>query len=209
MAAARAARSRRLAAAQVPVSIPALRRRSGRQSRDRRRRRGAAAVVTARRRAVVRACARGSRSRARRARSRKSRPFRRASIAPWFAINESFTYVLRAEGAVRGEPEVAPLAAQFDVLNTLEQPPHRHRQRARPARSTSGSSSSCRSRPASSRFRRCASAIGNRTPSPCACWRRIRTPPRRGRHLHGARAPSPTSSTRSRRCCSRCDCSSA
>ena len=32
-------------------------------------------------------------------------------------INESFTYVLRAEGAVRGEPEVAPLATQFDVLN--------------------------------------------------------------------------------------------
>lgn len=32
--------------------------------------------------------------------------------------NESFTYVLRAEGAVRGDPEVAPLAAQFDVLNT-------------------------------------------------------------------------------------------
>lgn len=33
-------------------------------------------------------------------------------------INESFTYVLRAEGAVRGEPEVAPLAAQFDILNS-------------------------------------------------------------------------------------------
>jgi hypothetical protein len=33
-------------------------------------------------------------------------------------INESFTFVLRAEGAVRGEPETAPLAAQFDVLNT-------------------------------------------------------------------------------------------
>jgi BatD DUF11 like domain len=33
-------------------------------------------------------------------------------------INESFTYVLRAEGAVRGEPELAPLSAQFDVLGT-------------------------------------------------------------------------------------------
>jgi hypothetical protein len=33
-------------------------------------------------------------------------------------INESFTYVLRAEGPVRGEPEVALLAAQFDILNT-------------------------------------------------------------------------------------------
>lgn len=33
-------------------------------------------------------------------------------------INESFTFVLRAEGAVRGDPEIAPLAAQFDVVNT-------------------------------------------------------------------------------------------
>jgi BatD DUF11 like domain len=33
-------------------------------------------------------------------------------------INESFTLVLRADGAVRGEPEVAALAAQFDILNT-------------------------------------------------------------------------------------------
>ena len=31
--------------------------------------------------------------------------------------NESFTFVLRAEGPVRGEPETAPLAAQFDILN--------------------------------------------------------------------------------------------
>jgi hypothetical protein len=37
---------------------------------------------------------------------------------PVVRINESFTYVLRAEGAVRGEPEVAPLAEQFDLLNT-------------------------------------------------------------------------------------------
>ena len=33
-------------------------------------------------------------------------------------VNESFTYVLRAEGPVRGEPETAPLAAQFDILNS-------------------------------------------------------------------------------------------
>jgi hypothetical protein len=33
-------------------------------------------------------------------------------------INESFTYVLRAEGAVRGEPEVGPLTAQFAILNS-------------------------------------------------------------------------------------------
>ena len=32
-------------------------------------------------------------------------------------INESFTLVLRAEGAVRGEPEVAVLAPQFDIVN--------------------------------------------------------------------------------------------
>ena len=45
-------------------------------------------------------------------------------------INESFTLVLRAEGPVRGEPETAPLAAQFDILELDEQPPHRHRQHA-------------------------------------------------------------------------------
>jgi hypothetical protein len=33
-------------------------------------------------------------------------------------INESFTFVLRAEGAVRGDPEIAPLAEQFDIVNT-------------------------------------------------------------------------------------------
>ena len=33
--------------------------------------------------------------------------------------NESFTLVLRAEGPVRGEPETAPLAAQFDILNAM------------------------------------------------------------------------------------------
>lgn len=30
--------------------------------------------------------------------------------------NESFTYVVRAEGSVRGDPEDAPLEAQFDIL---------------------------------------------------------------------------------------------
>jgi hypothetical protein len=30
--------------------------------------------------------------------------------------NESFTYIVRADGAVRGEPEEAALAAQFDIL---------------------------------------------------------------------------------------------
>jgi hypothetical protein len=32
-------------------------------------------------------------------------------------VNESFVYVLRAEGPVTGDPEIAPLAAQFDILN--------------------------------------------------------------------------------------------
>ena len=32
--------------------------------------------------------------------------------------NESFVYMLRAEGAITGDPEIAPLAAQFDILNT-------------------------------------------------------------------------------------------
>jgi len=33
--------------------------------------------------------------------------------------NESFTFVLRAEGPVRGDPETAPLATQFDILNAM------------------------------------------------------------------------------------------
>jgi hypothetical protein len=36
---------------------------------------------------------------------------------PVIRDNESFTYVLRAEGPVRGEPEDAPLQGQFDVIN--------------------------------------------------------------------------------------------
>jgi len=34
-------------------------------------------------------------------------------------VNESFTLVLRAEGTTGGEPETAPLAAQFDILNAM------------------------------------------------------------------------------------------
>jgi hypothetical protein len=34
-------------------------------------------------------------------------------------LNESFTLVLRAEGPVRGEPDTAPLAAQFEILNAM------------------------------------------------------------------------------------------
>ncbi len=35
--------------------------------------------------------------------------------------NESFTYTIRAEGAVRGEPELAPLKEQFDVLGSASE----------------------------------------------------------------------------------------
>ena len=35
-------------------------------------------------------------------------------------VNESFTYVLRAEGRVRGQPDVTPLLDLFDVLSSSE-----------------------------------------------------------------------------------------
>ena len=35
-------------------------------------------------------------------------------------VNESFTYVLRAEGRVRGQPDVGPLLELFDVLSSSE-----------------------------------------------------------------------------------------
>jgi hypothetical protein len=44
-------------------------------------------------------------------------PIQASVDRPVVRDNESFTYVLRAEGPVRGEPEDAALAAQFDVLN--------------------------------------------------------------------------------------------
>src|SRR5690606_966866 len=34
--------------------------------------------------------------------------------------NESFTYVLRAEGRVRGQPDIGPLFELFDVLSSSE-----------------------------------------------------------------------------------------
>ncbi|HVJ29598.1 MAG TPA: BatD family protein, partial [Gammaproteobacteria bacterium] len=34
-------------------------------------------------------------------------------------VNESFTFVLRAEGTTGGEPDTGPLAAQFDILNAM------------------------------------------------------------------------------------------
>ena len=41
----------------------------------------------------------------------------RASVdRPVAQANESFTYLLRAEGPVRGEPDLSPLAADFDIL---------------------------------------------------------------------------------------------
>jgi hypothetical protein len=44
-------------------------------------------------------------------------PIQASVDRPVVRDNESFTLVLRAEGPVRGEPEDAALAAQFDVLN--------------------------------------------------------------------------------------------
>jgi hypothetical protein len=35
--------------------------------------------------------------------------------------NESFTYTLRAEGSVRGEPEIGPLTQQFEVLGSASE----------------------------------------------------------------------------------------
>jgi hypothetical protein len=35
-------------------------------------------------------------------------------------VNESFTYVIRAQGETRGEPDVTPLAADFEVLSGPE-----------------------------------------------------------------------------------------
>ena len=35
-------------------------------------------------------------------------------------VNESFTYILRAEGQVRGDPDIAPLEQLFDVLQATE-----------------------------------------------------------------------------------------
>jgi hypothetical protein len=50
--------------------------------------------------------------------ARAQDPVQASVDRPVVRDNESFTLVLRAGGAVRGEPELAPLAAQFDVLST-------------------------------------------------------------------------------------------
>src|SRR5690606_8877307 len=116
MAAAHPAGSGRAAAAQVPVPVSASRHRPGRQLHVAGRRGGA--VVTG---AVQRAA---------------------RALALWLAVvtcafaqdvevvasvdrtephvNESFTYVLRAEGRVRGQPDVTPLLDLFDVLSSSE-----------------------------------------------------------------------------------------
>src|SRR5688572_3271603 len=117
MAAACSARPGRPAAAQIPLPVPALRRRSERQSRGRRLGRGAEAVVTTRRAAVGLVCAWLALVGVPRA-SAQDAPVQATVDRAVVRINESFTYVLRAEGAVRGEPDLAPLAAQFDILST-------------------------------------------------------------------------------------------
>ena len=111
MAAADSAGPRRLAAAEVSLSVPAHGRRPGRQLR----------VARRRGRAMV-------------------RPIVRA-VLPWLVAaiagsalaqglqvtasvdrdsvreNESFTYTLRAEGAVRGDPNLQRLSQDFEILN--------------------------------------------------------------------------------------------
>ena len=192
VAAARAAGSRRPAAPQVPVSVPAARRGPGRQSRRRRRGRGATAVVTLRRASAARSpcvrdrCAASASSQAQEPRCR------RASIARRSATTSRSRYVLRAEGAVRGEPEVgAARGAVRHARTRRAAAASASSTRARP-RSTSGSTSSmpksagdvhdsvaARRRPAIERRRACSV---------------LRAGPERGgrgRHLHGARRRSP------------------
>ena len=50
--------------------------------------------------------------------ARAQDPVQASVDRPVVRDNESFTLVLRAGGAVRGEPELAPLTTQFDVLST-------------------------------------------------------------------------------------------
>src|SRR5262245_56636329 len=113
MVAARAAGPRRIVATQIPVSVPASRRRSSRQPNARRP--GAASVVTRRRAvtAVLASLAILAGAADVRAQDPVQASVDRASVR----TNESFTFVLRAEVPVRGDPETAPLAAQFDILN--------------------------------------------------------------------------------------------
>src|SRR6185312_2977851 len=103
MAAARAAGSGRPAAAQVPVSIPAHGRGPGRQARAAERT-GAQAVVRAR---ALRAFATGL-TLAWAVFAIAQAPALNATVdRPVVRDGESFTYSLRAEGAVRGDPDDA------------------------------------------------------------------------------------------------------
>src|SRR5215510_4706074 len=115
MAAARAARPRRLVAPQVPLSVPARRCGSIRQSR-RGARHGEAPVVMLRRRAALFALAAVALVGA--ASLQAQEPVQASVDRTTVRVNESFTFVLRAEGTTGGEePQTAPLAAQFDILN--------------------------------------------------------------------------------------------
>src|SRR5215471_10068471 len=107
MAAPDPARPGRVAAAQVPLSIPAARRGSGRQVR---RERPAGKAVVTRWLAVALVAALGAAAAA-------AQATLEASVdRPVIHDNESFTYTIRAEGSVRGEPELGAIKQQFDVL---------------------------------------------------------------------------------------------
>ena len=204
VAAPRAARSRWSAAPQVPVPIPAPRRRPRTAIACSKDRRGAAAVVSSAPARRWLALARGSSLVAAVPRRAPRSRCRRASTEPSVRDNESFT--LRVARRRRRARRARARAARGAVRRSehLEQPPHRHRRTAVRPRSSSGSFSSCRKPRASSRSRRCASAIGRSNPVTVRVLAPEPGASRRGRHLHGARREPSTSCTRSRKCCSRC-----
>ncbi len=105
-----AAGSGRAAAAQVSLSISAARCRPRRQDRHAH---GGASVVN---RAVVRALACLSLLVAPLALAQQDSVLKATVDRPVVHDNESFTYTLRAEGPVRGDPEMDSIERQFDVL---------------------------------------------------------------------------------------------
>src|SRR5215471_4404717 len=97
----------RIAAAQVPLPVPAARRRSGRQVG---RERPAGEAMVRRWLAVALAALLYASVAA-------AQATLEASVdRPVIHDNESFTYTIRADGSVRGEPELGAIKQDFDVL---------------------------------------------------------------------------------------------
>ncbi len=119
MAPADPAGSGRPVAPQVPISVSALRRRSRRQVGVERRAKEAmvSRFVRCRALAALAAAALGAVGAAAPRPALAQDAVLQASVdRPVVRDNESFTYTIRAEGAVRGEPELAAVKQQFDVL---------------------------------------------------------------------------------------------